>query len=576
MVVTTAATFCATVVDEWIRAGVNHAVIAPGSRSTPLAIALAARAEMRIHLFHDERSASFAALGLALADGRPAILLCTSGTAAAHFHAAVIEANQGEVPMVVCTADRPPELRDVAAPQTIEQRDLYGNAVRWYVDPGVPDQAAASTWRSLGARVVTEACGPRPGPVHLNLPFRDPLVGDPATVPTGRPDGAPWSRSLVGGAQLSAEELHDLVAILESRRGVIVVGRSGSEAGAAAIHDLAEAIGWPVLADARSGCRIDRPNTVAAFDALLRHGRFAADHTPHVVLRIGPPPASKILSQWLERSGARQVQVHSTTRWIDAEHLVERRVVADVERLCGALTGRLIGARGTPWMARWRRADDTAGAAIASAIGGHHEMVEPHVALTIVAALPQGARLMVSSSMPIRDIEWFAAARDGLEVFANRGANGIDGVVSTAVGLALADPARPVAVLIGDVAFLHDSNGLLALADRDVAITFVVVDNDGGGIFSFLPQASSLPPDRFEQLFGTPHGVDIPALAAVHGIDAVAVSRPEDLADVVAKAAGASGAHLVHVVTDRARNVVVHEEINAAVRAALDTRPGGR
>ena len=564
--VTAAATFCATLVDEWVRAGVTDAVVAPGSRSTPLALALAAEPRLRLHVHHDERSAAYLALGLGLATGRPAPVLCSSGTAAAELHPAVVEAHQAEVPMLVCTADRPPELRDVGAPQTIDQDKLFGTALRWFHDPGVPDSAIAASWRSLGARAVAEATGVRPGPVHLNLPFRDPLVGDPGPLSEGRPDGAPWHRPLPGPPTLTGAQLDVLVAALDEQRGVIVAGHGAGDP--AAVHALAQAAGWPVLADARSGCRTPDEATVAAFHDLLGHPAFAADHTPTVVLRLGRPPASAALTRWLAGSGARQVQVDAAATWTDPEHTAALVVTADPTALCTGLTGRLQGAAGTPWAARWSRAEARAQAAIAATLDAHAEPTEPQVAREVVAALPAGGSLVVSSSMPVRDVEYYALPRTGVQVIANRGANGIDGVVSTAAGVALGS-GRPTALLIGDIAFLHDTNGLLGLAGRGADLTIVVVDNDGGGIFSFLPQARSVPPERFELLFGTPHGVDPLAVAEAHRIGGVEVKAAADVGPTVAASLAEGGVRVVRVRTDRAANVALHQEVSDAVAAAL-------
>jgi 2-succinyl-5-enolpyruvyl-6-hydroxy-3-cyclohexene-1-carboxylate synthase len=561
--VTTAATCCATFVDEWVRARVTDAVVAPGSRSTPLALALADRADrgdLRLHVFHDERSAAFCALGLGLASGRPAVVAATSGTAAAEFHAAVIEAHQAAVPLLVCTADRPPELRDVAAPQTVDQNRLYGTAVRFFSDPGVPDAAMAPTWRSLAARAVADAAGPWPGPVHLNLPFRDPLVGEPGALPAGRPDGEPWHRGAPTTSVLDAAALDDLAARLDRQRGVLVAGAGCGDA--AAVHALAATVGWPVLADPRSGARTAQPTTVGAFDAVLRHEAFAAAHAPEVVLRLGAPPASKVLSQWLAATAAVQVQVSAWPVWADPEHTALIALTADPTELCTALAKRLRGASQTPWLARWQRAERVAQQAIDRVVAAPAEPTEPGVARRLLAALPEGATLVTSSSMPVRDVEWFGAPRSGVTVMANRGANGIDGVVSTAVGVALAT-AAPTALLIGDVALLHDSNGLLGLARRDLDLTVVVIDNDGGGIFSFLPQATAVAPERFERLLGTPHGVDVAALAAVHGVRVFAWDA------LAQELAAGPGARLAVVRTDRTANVAVHAEINRAVAAAL-------
>jgi 2-succinyl-5-enolpyruvyl-6-hydroxy-3-cyclohexene-1-carboxylate synthase len=506
------------------------------------------------------------ALGLGLATGRPAVLVCSSGTAAAELHPAVVEAHQAEVPLLVCTADRPPELRDVSAPQTIDQDRLFTTAVRWFHDPGVPDLAIATTWRSFGARAVAEATGMRPGPVHLNLPFRDPLVGDPGRLPEGRPGGEPWHRVVESPAALPPAKVAELALLLDEQRGVIVAGHGAGEP--AVVHTLATATGWPVLADPRSGCRLPLPSTVAAFDDLLRHERFAADHTPTIVLRLGRPPASKVLFQWLAGCGARQVQVDAAGTWADPEHTAAVMVTADPTSLCRSLAERLRGASGTPWAARWARAEAKAQAAIAAVLTSHAEPTEPQVARSVVAALPDGATLVVSSSMPIRDVEWYAAPRDGIRVVSNRGANGIDGVVSTATGVAFGSRG-PTALLIGDVAFLHDANGLLGVAGRGIDLTIVVVDNDGGGIFSFLPQATAVPADRFERLFGTPHGVDPLAVAEAHGVPGLEVKAAAEVGPAVAASMGERGVRLIRVRTDRSANVAVHDELHRAVAASL-------
>ena len=404
---TAAATFCATIVDEWIAGGIRHAVIAPGSRSTPVALALAARAELDLHVVHDERAAVFLALGIGMATGHPAVLLCTSGTAAAHFHAGVVEAHQAEVPLIVVTADRPPELRDVGAAQTIDQTRLYGTATRWFHDPGVPQAERAGDWRPLAARAITAATMPRPGPVHLNLPFREPLVGAVDPLPARRT--GPWTATASGAPRLNARELAGLVALLDRQRGVIVCGGGAG----ATVHELARQLGWPVLADPRSGARLPVPNTIAAYDSLLRHPEFAADHAPEVVLRVGAAPASKVLEQWIAGSGATEVQVQGTDAWIDPAGRVAHRVVADVAQLVADLDGQLVGASRTPWLARWRRAEAAAQQAIDQWITAQPSLTEPAVARTVVGAVPSGGHLMVSSSMPVRDVEWFGGATLG-------------------------------------------------------------------------------------------------------------------------------------------------------------------
>jgi 2-succinyl-5-enolpyruvyl-6-hydroxy-3-cyclohexene-1-carboxylate synthase len=561
---TAQATLATTLVDEWVRAGVVHAVVSPGSRSTPLAVALAADHRLRLHVHHDERAAGFLALGIGKASGMPAVVLTTSGTAAVELHPAVVEASQAGVPLVVCTADRPPELQGVGAPQTVDQVHLYGRAVRWFA-PVDPVAAAPSTWRSLAARAVVEALGAVPGPVHLNLAFREPLVGESGPLPPARPDGRPWHRALRSGGAPGDAGLDEVAGLLAGDRGVIVAGAGSG--GPDQVHALATATGWPVLADPTSGCRVPAPATVAAFDALLRHRPFAEDREPEVVLRLGRSPASKVLAGWLAASSARQVVIERSGAWVDPDRTADAVVAGDPAAWCSALARRLAGGEPAPaWASSWRRAEAAAQAAMDAVLARHREVTEPGVARRLAAALPAGAILVVSSSMPVRDLEWYAAPRTGLRALSNRGANGIDGVVSTAVGAALAEPTGPVAALVGDVAYLHDANALLGLAGRGVDLTVVVVDNRGGGIFSFLPQARALPAERFELLFGTPHDVDLLGLAAAHGVRAGAVHDLDELQAAVRR----RGTQVVVATTDRSANVAVHDEIHAEVAAAVD------
>ncbi len=539
-VATTQATFCATLVDEWVRAGARHAVVAPGSRSTPLALALADRAELFLHVVLDERSAAFCALGIGKATGVPAVVLCTSGTAATHLHAAVVEAGHSAVPMLVCTADRPPELHDVGAPQTIDQQRLFGRAALWFVDPGVADEAARWSWRPLAARAFLEARGG--GPVHLNLPFREPLVGQPGELPPGRHDSWPWHqewRSSLTGELAGPQST-----------GIVVAG-----AGASVSGDLGLA-GWPVLADPLSGRRL--PGAIGAGDALARCPAWLAAHRPKAVVHVGRPPASKAVGRWLAGLDAEHVLVDPHRRWSDPE----RTAATVVDALAG------MGRAPDGWLAEWQEAECRAQAMFTQVLGDHPEPTEPGVARALTACLPDNGHLVVSSSMPIRDVESYMAPRRGLSVWANRGANGIDGITSTALGVALGRRPEPTWALLGDLAFLHDGSGLTGLAARNVDLTLVVVDNHGGGIFSFLPQAALLSPARFEQLLGTPQDVDLLALAAAHGIGGVEVQAMAELEPAVLDRQG--GVRLVVVRTDRAVNVAIHAKLQAAVETALE------
>ena len=550
----TSAAFCATLVDEWVRQGVTHAVVAPGSRSTPLAVAIARRPELSLHVFHDERSAGFAALGIGRASGVPAVLLCTSGTAAAHFVAPVVEAHQSRVPMIVCTADRPPELRDVAAPQTIDQTKMFGGNVRWFQDPGVPNDDARHTWRSLARRALAAAVGTLPGPVHLNLPFREPLLGAAGDLPAA--DDSVIIPAVLG---VDASAVARLVPFVSGRNGVIIAGRGSTPD----VLTLAEALGWPVLADAMSGLRECHPNVVVGFDPLLRSAKFATARRPQVIVRVGDPPASKVLAQWCASSGAHVIQVNDHEAVVDPDHRVRTAIAGPIDRIVTLMSGS-VSACGAEWLTGWMTAETAGQKAITTRTDAH--FVEPTVARRVADTRAAGTNLVVSSSMPIRDIEWFGTVTPGVSVHSNRGTNGIDGVVSTAVGVALAT-SRPTTLYIGDVAMVHDSNGLWGLMQRDVDVTIVVMNNDGGSIFSFLPQASQVDEVTFEMLYGTPHGVDFAHLAAAHGVPHVRVSTRSEL-DV---ALAGPGTRLIEVVLDRSTNVGAHDALNAAVVAAVDS-----
>ncbi|MCE9623357.1 MAG: 2-succinyl-5-enolpyruvyl-6-hydroxy-3-cyclohexene-1-carboxylic-acid synthase [Actinomycetia bacterium] len=543
------ATFCATLVDQWVRMGLRHAVVAPGSRSTPMALALAERSDVALQIAHDERSAAFIALGIGLATHVPAALLCTSGTAATHFHAAVVEADLSGVPLLVLTADRPPELQGIGAPQTINQVRLYGDVVRCFADPGVAEGGEASTWREMAAHWWALATGRDAGPVHVNLQFREPLVGVAGELP-------PAIALADGPGELPSQELATVATLLTGKRGLIIAG--GGVSDAASVAALANMLQWPVFADPRSGCR-GLAQAVSCFDAILRATPFAAAHRPEVVLHLGEPPASKVLGQWLQAGSAVHVHVHEQRRTIDPLRLVTHRITCDTTSFCNELSALLSPATETTWLADWRRAEQLGQQTIDATVAAR-SLSEPQVA----RLLSDGAQLVVSSSMPVRDVEWFGQSGSTTRVYSNRGANGIDGVIATAIGVAVGSGDKTV-VLLGDVAFCHDQSSLTALAARRLPITIVVVDNDGGGIFSFLPQATTLPSERFEQLFGTPHGTDIVAVARAHGLGATTATTLGELRAALADAA----VTVVRVASDRTRNVVEHNRINAAVAAAI-------
>ena len=579
-------------VDELARAGVRHVCIAPGSRSTPLVLAVADHPLLRTWVHLDERAAAFFALGMARVLGSPVALLCTSGTAAANFLPAVVEAHAAGIPLLVLTADRPPELRDVGAPQTIDQRHLFGSHAKWFVDVPLPEATPALVRyaRTLAARATALAAAVPPGPVHLNFPFREPLIPVPCEPPAGlseadalawhgRPHGTAWVRVADGVPSPSPETVRRLAERLrEARRPLLVCGPQLDASLPAPLAGLARALGAPLLADPLSQVRWgvhDRSAVIDRYDAALRHGPTAAALAPDLILRVGAPPTSKPLQQFLELHATAWHVVVDAARWPDPALLAGELVHADPARLCELLLDALRDGDGAPaaeWLARWLRTDAAAGAALSDHGAAAAGSFEGRALAEVAVLMPAGGTLVVSSSMPVRDLDAFAPgdARP-LRVVANRGANGIDGVVSTALGAAAAlreQGAGPLVLVIGDVAFQHDMSGLLAARLHALDATIVLINNDGGGIFSFLPQAAD--PLHFERLFGTPHGLDFAPAAALYGARYRCTDGWESLREGVTRGLTEGGLHIVEIRTDRADNVVLHRGAWAAVAEALD------
>jgi 2-succinyl-5-enolpyruvyl-6-hydroxy-3-cyclohexene-1-carboxylate synthase len=550
--------------DELARCGLREVVLAPGSRSTPLAMAfgdLEREGRLRLHVRIDERSAAFTALGLAKASRRPAAVLCTSGTAAANFHPAVIEADESAIPLLVLTADRPPELRSAGANQTIDQIKLYGSAVRWFCEAGVPERrsGAAAYWRSLACQAWAHAsgcAGGLAGPVHLNLALRDPLTPDLADQPgpgdwpgslDGRPDGQAWTRFEPPGTAAGQLQLP------WTERGVVVCGDGDYDA--ASLVELAEQAGWPVLAEPSSGARRG-PNALPAYQYLLATPQFIGAYRPDVIVSAGRPGLSRPQSALLAAPVGRHVVIgQGPGRWADPQ-----RAATDV-----AAGVRLSGtpARTTSWLEAWLRAEDAARRAADAVLDEEDRLTEPRLARDLVLGLPEDALLWAASSMPVRDIDLHAVTRADVRILASRGASGIDGTVSSAAGAALAH-AGPSFALLGDLAFLHDGPGLaLGPAEPRPDLCLIVVNNDGGGIFSTLEQAAFT--DSFERLFGTPHGAGLDHLAAAFGLPYQRLDQPEDLG----KALPGTGLRIVEAKTDRAASAALRGRLREAAAAAI-------
>jgi 2-succinyl-5-enolpyruvyl-6-hydroxy-3-cyclohexene-1-carboxylate synthase len=561
-------------VDELVRCGLREAVTSPGSRSTPLVLSLARDTRLRATSHVDERSAAFFALGVAKTTGIPAALACTSGTAAANYAPAVIEAHEARVPLLVLTADRPPELRDLGAGQTIDQTKLYGSAAKWYLEvddhPATPERLR---WlRQLACRAFWTATSDRPGAVHLNFSLREPLVLDqplPEDADTGGRAGTrPWiTRPRVTAAPPPALVESLRVEIQARPRAVLVAGRS--ERDPQLPESLAGFADWaaiPLLADPLSGARRG-PSAIAHYDALLRDEGFAAAHAPDLVLRVGDLPTSKPLRRWLHGlDDALQLAFDPENAWQDPAGAVATIVATDPRSTLDAIAARFKLRPDRAWLDGWRRADRQASAAIARALAPA-ELSEPRVAAELGSLLPPEATVVVASSMPVRDVETFFPAREHPpRVLANRGANGIDGTVSTAFGCAAAADG-PVLLLIGDVALIHDLGGLLAAGRLGLKLTIVLLHNDGGGIFDFLPVSGE--GREYVEHVATPHGLDFAHAAALFGCGYEVADTVDDFRAAVGRALSADRTSIVAVRTDRAANVALHGAVWDAVAAAI-------
>ncbi len=555
--------------EELARCGLRHAVLSPGSRSTPLALALWRQEEIETTVIVDERSAAFFALGAAQASGAPAAILCTSGTAAANFHPAVCEADHAAVPLLVLTADRPPELRGIGAGQAIDQLKLYGTSVRWFCEVGThgADDDGLLHYRSTACRAFAVARGePRPGPAHLNFPFREPLAPlaqDGAVTATdplalnGRD-----TRPLTAVTPIDLEPsqfLLDEVAghIAEAPIGVIVAGRQLDPELREPLAHLAQVAGYPILAEPTSQLRCgphDRSHVVTTYDLLLRDERFRQDASPDLILRFGEMPTSKPLRSWLAESGADQIVIDPLGDWNEPTRRAAALLRADPTELAAGWAARLGEERPPPGM--WLEAERAAREAIEAELDDSGALTEPGLQLALGAAYNDGELVYTASSMPIRDQEAFLPSSGTDATFlCNRGANGIDGLISSGIGAAHVT-GKPTTIVTGDLGLLHDLGGLTALRDVSTPVRIVVIDNDGGGIFHFLPQEHALGVEEFEALLGTPRGVDVAKAAALFDLPHRRVDSLDQLPDALA-----AGTSLIEVKTDRQDNLDLHRRL---------------
>lgn len=537
-------------IDELIRNGVRDLVLAPGSRSAPMALSASARTEMRIWVDVDERSAGYFALGLSKA-GRPSAVLTTSGTAAANLYPAAVEADLAMTPLLLITADRPHELRATGANQTIDQVKLFSGVARWFAEiPAAEDRAGEDAfWRSVVCRAIAESrgwAGGR-GPVHLNVSFREPVV--PLTD-DGRTSGAVYRNSLDGRASglpwaTVPGQPSGQPHAYEVRGRVLVVAGEGADPNVVA---SALEAGCVVVAEAHSGCRI--PGTVTTAHHLLASALVASSLVPNEVVVLGRAGLSRNLTAFV--AGFETIGVGDG--W------------SDPDRRLSAIFRSIAFVRSEPdpeWQSFWEQAESAARRILDEELDAIETPSEPRAARDVAATVPPDGTLIVGSSMPVRDLDWFARSRAPMKVISNRGASGIDGLVSVALG---AGAVAPSVALLGDVSLLHDQNGLLVAPRPDLVM--VVVNNDGGGIFSFLPQAGF--PENFERLFGTPTGIDFSLLATVHGIAYQHVERASGLASAITGALEAGGVHLIEIKTDRTENVTLHRRLTSRVVEAVE------
>lgn len=562
-------------VEELLRGGVDFFCLSPGSRSTPLTVAVAKNPRAR-HIMHfDERGSAFVALGYARATGKPACWITTSGTALANGYPAIVEANVDGVPLIALTADRPPELRQSAANQTIDQPSIFADQVRWKSDIPAPTNDVAPTFlQTLAAQAIHRSIFP-PGPIHLNAMFREPFVSDRQEdrvdiTPLLRPDGTPYTR-YSASVSISEEEgaaIADALAGVE--KGLVIAGRLKSQEDSVATYALAEKLGWPLIADVCSGLRSgpDSPNRIVAAEYVLTES-FVESHKPEAVVYLGAPAVSKRLMQFLAASQPDIYMVaHEGPQRIDPTHQATDRFQCSVAAWATATSNKIIRRAPGDWLQSWRSASEAVQLVLDGEMNTATTISEPGVARMLQEVLPEEHILVVASSMPIRDLDNCMTSGDTERlIFANRGASGIDGTIATAVGVAAA-LNRPLSVLIGDLALLHDLNSLALLRNPEVPpITVIAINNDGGAIFTFLPIAEH--ESVFEPMFGTPHGMGFKSTAEMFGLR---YDNPVTMAtfrSTVGEHVEDGGSSIIEVVTDRTENRILHQRLRNIVETAV-------
>lgn len=566
--------YVAAFLDELVRANVKHIVVSPGSRSTPIAMVAAEHPDLHVWLNVDERSAAFFALGMAKARREPVAIVCTSGTAVANYMPAVVEAKESQVPLIVLTADRPHELRDIGAPQAIDQLNFFGKQVKWFVEMAVPEESPEILRyvRTVAARAVSTALKGPSGPVHLNFPFREPLVPvieDEQIWESGLDHRTQYVKAAESKLMMKEEELELLASTLaQVKRGLIICGPLDRPGFAEEVVALSEKLNFPVIADPLSQLRSGTHNknlVIDSYDVFLRDEYISRELVPEVVIRFGAMPVSKAVLLFLKKNPQiKQIIIDGEGLWRDPTLLASEVIHADPVLFSTSLTKVLTKnkeqndeASVSKWLESWVTADRIAGETLEH-LGNEEEDFEGQVVLRIAENLPENATLFVGNSMPIRDVDsFFLNTERNIRIMANRGANGIDGTISAALGASTV--AEPLVLVVGDLTFYHDLNGLLAAKLHKLNATIVIVNNEGGGIFSFLPQSEH--PKNFELLFGTPIGLDYSHVVKMYGGQFKRIENWDELSAAIKNSNEVEGLNVVEVRTDRSLNAEKHRKI---------------
>ncbi|MCR2821761.1 2-succinyl-5-enolpyruvyl-6-hydroxy-3-cyclohexene-1-carboxylic-acid synthase [Lederbergia panacisoli] len=555
--------YLAAFITGLVQAGVKDVVISPGSRSTPLALMFSEHRDVRVFMNVDERSAGFFALGIAKASENPVGLLCTSGTAAANYYPAVIEASLSGVPLIVMTADRPHELRDVGAPQAIDQLHLYGSHVNWFAEMALPETGMEQFKyaKTTARRAVKEALGQNKGPVHLNFPLREPLLPVLDPYPFNEEEE---SIAIEDGILfLPHGKLKNIAEQLKGKeKGLIICGPIEEHDFTEAVTILAKKLGFPILADPLSQLRsssMSETPVIDSYDAILRTEEAATALKPEVIIRFGGMPVSKSLSLYLKKQmDAEHYVVDNGSRWRDPNYSGTTMIHSNETAFCTGLASLIVEPHSLNWLSKWLEMDEMAKKVIAAHMELTEELEEGKAVYELVDLLPVESTVFVGNSMPIRDMDtFFHKNNKNITVMANRGANGIDGVVSSALGAAVYK--RPLFLIIGDLSFFHDLNGLLMAKLQKLNINIILLNNDGGGIFSYLPQYGE--PRHFEILFGTPTGLNYEhAVQMYHGMYTKILDW-EGLKMAVLDAVSYEGLNVIEIPTDREKNLSSHREM---------------